>query len=54
MFYFYKMNTLMIYLYCKMGCNSEKNLKISPFSTKNQETIEKICCPSSKVYERVR
>lgn len=41
MFYFYKMNTLMIYLYCKMGCNSEKNLKISPFSTKNQETIEK-------------
>lgn len=34
MFYFYKMNTLMIYCTAKMGCNSEKNLKISPFFDK--------------------
>lgn len=48
MFYFYKMNTLMIYLYCKMGCNSEKNLKISPFSTKKSRNNRKNMLPVFK------
>lgn len=41
MFYFYKMNTLMIYCTAKMGYNSEKNLKISPFSTKKSRNNRK-------------